>query len=166
MELRFWYSVYGVTGDAPSPSAMSASVQPRIDGLVHEFKPDNEQWRSGHFRLSGSADPAILVHRKQCGDDGFLGELEQAEDCLRELLHEPNGDLVISHICRAQQIIHLVPCPGIKLDPITLATMCEQLCGILARTSEGLIQVYQEGFFDSRGESLLPYSPEHRLTTM
>jgi hypothetical protein len=166
MELRFWYSVYGTTGDAPSPSAMAASLRPPIDGLVHKFEPDNEQWRSGHFRLSGSADPAILVQRKQCGDDGFLGELEQAEDCLRDVLHEPNGDLVISLICRAQQIIHLVPCPGIELDPITLATMCEQLCGILAHTSEGLIQVYQEGFFNSRGESLLPYCPGHTLKTI
>jgi hypothetical protein len=166
MELRFWYSVYGVTGDAPSPSAMSASLQPPIDGLVHKFEPDNEQWRTGHFRLPGSSDPAILVQRKQVGDDGFLGDFEQAEDCLKDVLHEPNGDLVISHICRAQQIIHLVPCPGIKLDPITLATMCEQLCGILARTSDGLIQVYQEGFFDSRGESLLPDRPGHRLNTI
>ena len=165
MELRFWYSVYGTTRDAPSPSAMSASLRPPIDGLVHKFEPDNEQWRIGHFRLSGSADPAILVQRKQSGDDGFLAEFEQAEDCLRDLLHEPNGDLVSSLICRAQQIIHLVPCPGVELDPITFATMCEQLCGILAHTSEGLIQVNQGGFFNSRGESLLPYRPGHRLST-
>ena len=39
MELRFWYSVYGTTGDAPSPSAMSASLRPPIDGLVHKFEP-------------------------------------------------------------------------------------------------------------------------------
>jgi hypothetical protein len=166
MQLRFWYSVYGATGDVPSPSAMSDCLRPQIDGLVHDFKPDDEQWRSGHFRLSGSAEPSIIVQRKLCRDEGFLGDLEQAEDCLREVLLEPNGDIVTSHICRAQQIIHLVPCRGTNLDPNTMATMCEQLCGILARTSGGLIQVQQEGFFDSRGESLLPHCPGHRLTTI
>jgi hypothetical protein len=166
MPLRFWYSVYGATGDVPSPRAMSDCLRPQVDGLVHDFEPDDEQWRSGQFRLSGSVAPAIIVQRKRCLDEGFLGDLEQAEDCLREMLLEPNGDIVTSHICRAQQIIHLVPCRGTNLDPNTMATMCEQLCGILARTSGGLIQVQQEGFFDSRGESLLPHCPGHRLTTI
>jgi hypothetical protein len=165
MPLRFWYSVYGASSDVPSPSAMADCLRPQIDGLAHEFDPDDEQWRSGHFRLSGSMDPAIIVQRKQCRDEGFLSDVEQAEDCLREMLHEPNGDIVTSHICRAQQIIHLVPCPSTNLDQNTLATMCEQLCGILARTSAGLIQVPQEGFFDLSGESLLPRRPGLRLTT-
>jgi hypothetical protein len=165
MDLRFWYSVYGALGDAPSPSAMSGCLQQRIEGLVHEFEPDDQHWRSGQFRLSGTASPAILVQRKLAGDDGFLGELEQAEDCLSDVLNERNGDLVLSQICRAQQIIHLVPCSGAEIDPATLAAMCEQLCGMIAGTSEGLIQVYQEGFFDCQGESLLPYRPGHRLQT-
>ena len=166
MPLRFWYSVYGATSDVPSSSAMMDCLGPQIDGLTKEFEPDDERWRSGHFRLPGSVDPAIIVQRKQCQDEGFLGDVDQAEDYLREMLHQPNGDIVISHICRAQQIIHVVPCHGTNLDPNTLATMCEQLCGILARTSAGLIQVHQEGFFDLRGESLLPHRPGHRLTTI
>ncbi len=165
MDLRFWYSVYGALGDAPSPSALSGCLHPRIEGLVHEFQPDDPHWRSGQFRRSGAASPAILIRRTLAGDVGFLAELEQAEDCLSDVLHERNGDLVLSQICRAQQIIHLVPSAGAEIDPATLAAMCEQLCGIIARTSEGLIQVYQEGFFDFRGESLLPYCPGHRLRT-
>jgi hypothetical protein len=165
MPLRFWYSVFGATDDVPSPRAMADCLRPQIDGLAHEFEPDDERWRSGHFRLSGSVDPVIIVERKESRDEGFQSDVEQVEDYLREILHEPNGDIVASHLCRAQQIIHLVPGRGTNLDPNTMATMCEQLCGILARTSGGLIQVQQEGFFDSRGESLLPHSPGHRLTT-
>jgi hypothetical protein len=145
---------------------MADCLRPQIDGLAHEFEPDDERWRTGHFRLSGSVDLAIIVDRKQCRDEGFLSDVEQAEDYLREILHEPNGDIVTSHICRAQQIIHLVPRRGSSLDENTLATMCEQLCGILARTSGGLIHVHQEGFFDFRGECLLPHRPGHRLTTI
>jgi hypothetical protein len=163
MDLRAWYSVYGAIGDAPSPSAMSGCLQPRIEGLVHEFEPDDLHWRSGQFRCSGAASPAILVQRKLVADDGFLGEIDQAEDCLSGVLHERNGDLVLSQLCRAQQIIHLVPSAGADIDPATLAVMCEQICGIIARMSGGLIHVYPEGFFDSRGESLLPYCPGHRL---
>jgi hypothetical protein len=165
MDLRFWYTVYGTLGDAPPPSAVSGCLQPRIEGLLHEFEPDDRHWRSGEFRLSGAASPAILITRKLVGDDAFLADLEQAEECLSDVLHERNGDLVLSQICRAQQIFHLVPSSGAGIDPATLAAICEQLCGIFARTSEGLIQVYQEGFFDSLGESLLPYIPGHQLRT-
>jgi hypothetical protein len=166
MPLRFWYSVYGATDDAPSPSEMADCLRPQNDELAHKFEPDDERWRTGHFRLSGSADPAIIVERKQSGDEGFQSDVEQVEDYLKEILHEPNGDIVTSHLCRAQQVIHLVPCRGTGLDDDTLATMCEQLCGILARTSGGLIHVHREGFFDFRGESLLPHRPGHRLTTV
>ena len=47
-----------------------------------------------------------------------------------------------------------------------MATICEQLSGFLARTNDGLIQVYQEGFFSAQGESLLPFCPRHRLKTV
>ena len=63
------------------------------------------------------------------------------------MLDEPHRDLVISHIRDTQQVIHLVPTPVLELGPSKLARMCEQLCGCLARTNEGLIQVFQEGFF-------------------
>ncbi len=81
------------------------------------------------------------------------------------MLDEPHRDLVISHIRRTQHVIHLVPTPVLELGPSKLARMCEQLCGCLARTNEGLIQVFQEGFFSAQGESLLPYCPRHRLKT-
>ncbi len=166
MKLRFWYSVYAATEDVPSPSAMPKSLRPPIQGLIHELEPDGEQWRSGRFRLSTSAHPAILVRRERRGDEELLRKLEDAESCLREMLNEPHRDLVLSQIARTQQVIYLTPCPGIELGPSKLARMCEQLCGFLARTSDGLIQVYQEGFFNSQGESLLPYNPRHRLKTI
>jgi hypothetical protein len=148
VKLRFWYSVWGATGDIPSPSAMLEHLRPRVDGLVHEFEPDVEQWLSGRFRLSGSKHPAILVRRESPGHDEFLGRLETLE-----------------HVRRTQQVIHLVPCASLELRPSKMARMCEQLCGFLARTSDGLIQVYQEGFFSAEGKSLLPYCPSHNLKT-
>jgi hypothetical protein len=166
VKLRFWYKVFGATEDGPSPSAMLNSLRPRVDGLAHEFVPDNELWRSGRFRLSSSVAPAILVRRTRCGDDGFLEELENMEHLLSAVLDEPHRDLIVSHIHRTQQVINLVPLAVIELGPSKKARICEQLCGFLARTTEGLIQVYQEGFFGSDGESLLPYCPRHKLKTM
>jgi hypothetical protein len=144
---------------------MANSLRPRVDGLAHEFVPDNEQWRDGSFRLSSSVTPAILVRRARCSDYGFLEELEQIEHSLSALLDEPHRDLIVSHVRRTRQVINLVPLAVIELGPSRLARICEQLCGILARTTQGLIQLYQEGFFTSDGESLLPHSPRHKLKT-
>jgi hypothetical protein len=88
------------------------------------------------------------------------------EHLLSAVLDEPHRDLIVSHIHRTQQVINLVPLAVIELGPSKKARICEQLCGFLARTTEGLIQVYQEGFFGSDGESLLPYCPRHKLKTM
>jgi hypothetical protein len=165
MKLRFWYKVYRSTEGGPSPAAMLSSLRPRVDGLTHEFESDFEHWRGECFRLAGSVAPVILVRRERCGDPGFLEELQNIEHWLSAMLDEPHRDLVISHIRRAQQVIHLVPTPVRELGPSKLARMCEQLCGCLARTNEGLIQVFQEGFFSAQGESLLPYCPRHRLKT-
>jgi len=87
------------------------------------------------------------------------------EHSLSAMLDEPHRDLIVSHIRRTQQVVHLVPLAVIELGPSRKARICEQLCGFLARTTEGLIHVYQEGFFSSDGESLLPYCPRHKLKT-
>jgi hypothetical protein len=109
VKLRFWYKVYGATEDDPSPSEMLNSLRPRVDGLIHEFVPNNEPWRSGNFRLSSSVAPAILVRRTRSGDDGFLEELVKMEHWLSEMIDEPHRDLIVSHLRKTQQVIHLVP---------------------------------------------------------
>lgn len=165
MTLRSWYTVYGATEIDPAPAAMLKAIRPPIEGLVHKFEPNNEQWRSGEFRLSGSMDPAILVQRERRCDAGFLDKLAKAEAFAKELSDRPNSDRVLAQIRRTQQIVHLVPCAVVELGAIKLAKMCEQLCGPIVHPGDGMIQVYQAGFFSSRGESLLPYSHRHKLRT-
>jgi hypothetical protein len=165
MKLRFWYKVYGATGDAPSPLAMLNALRPPVRGLVQEFEPDDEQWRTGRFRLSTSANPSILVRRHSRRDDEFPEDLDKFAEIVEAMAQEPHRDLVIAHLRRTQQVIYLTPLVTVGLSARIRARICEQLCGILTRTAEGLIQVYQEGFFSPQGESLLPYSPRHRLQT-
>ena len=146
MKLRFWYKVYGATEDGPSPSAMLNSLRPRVDALAHEFVPDNEQWRSGSFRLSSSVTPAFLVRRTRSGDDEFLEELEKMEHWLSATLDEPHRDLIVSHIRRTQQVINLVPLAIIELGPSRRARICEQLCGFLRAQQRGLSRCTRKGF--------------------
>jgi hypothetical protein len=165
MKLRFWYAVYGAKEECPSPATMLASLRPKVAGLVHDFEPDGEQWESGRFRLSGSEAPAILVRRHRAGSDEVRRRREMAEAALATMSDEPHRDVVLSHLRETRQLIYLVPCPAPGIGAAKKARMCEQLCGALARICDGLIQVYQEGIFNSRGESLLPCNPKHSLTT-
>ena len=87
-----------------------------------------------------------------------------AEFTLTSISDEPHRDSVLAHIRGTRQLIYLVPCPAPGIGAAKKARMCEQLCGT-RRAGDGLIQVYQEGVFNARGESLLPYNPKHSLTT-
>jgi hypothetical protein len=165
MTLRSWYTVYGALENGPSPLTLFNAIKPPIDGLIHRFEPDNEQWRSGQFRLSGSAGPALLLARERRGEEGFLEKLKKAEQFARELGDKPNCDLVLEHIRRTQQVVHLVPCAVAELGARRLAKACEQLCGPIVRPDDGVILVYQAGFFGAKGESLLPYNRRHNLRT-
>ncbi len=126
---------------------MLDSLRPRVEGLVHEFEAGSELWLAECFRLSQSKQPAIMVRREQSGHDEFRDRLENAEHVLKDVLNEPNRDLVLSYVRRTQQVIHLTPCASVEIGSSRMARICEQLCGYLARTNGGLIQVYQEGFF-------------------
>ena len=77
---------------------------------------------------------------------------------------EPHRDYVLEHIHNTRQTVSLMPISAL-LGHSRLARICEQLCGYVARASEGLIHVYQEGFFSPEGESLWPHCPRHRLKT-
>ena len=163
MKIRCWYSVHGTIEASPTPSAMLASLRPRVDGLAYDFEPHDESWCEGRFRLSDKTVPAIHVRRARAGDEGF-DDLARLEKILSEMDDEPHRDFVLAHIRRTCQSVHVIPL-DFTLGMSKLARMCEQLCGYLARETEGLIQVFQEGFFSAEGESLLPHCPRHKLKT-
>jgi hypothetical protein len=165
MKLRFWYSIYGTAEHSSSPIAMLDAVRPRVPELVHEFEPDLGPWQTGRICLRDSQHPTILLRRHTEGDSEVAAKLEQVDRALADVRGEPHRDLVLAHIRRTRQIIYLTPCPVVGLGSSKLARICEQLCGFLAREHEGIIQVFQEGFFSTEGESLLPYCPRHRLKT-
>jgi hypothetical protein len=76
----------------------------------------------------------------------------------------PNCEDVIQHLRKTRQTVYITP-TNTTLGSTRLARVCEQLCGYLAVATDGLIHVYQEGFFNLEGESLHPYRPQHRLKT-
>jgi hypothetical protein len=71
--------------------------------------------------------------------------------------------MILEHLQQSKQIISIKPIPLARAA--RMARICEQLCGYLCRTIDGLIQVHQEGFFDPQGESLFPKNTKHRLNT-
>lgn len=77
---------------------------------------------------------------------------------------ELNLPRVIEHGLHTRQIISLVPL-AVQMSPGRLAKLCEKLCGHFCRELDGLIHVFQAGFFNSAGESIFPANPRHRLQT-
>ena len=192
MKLRSFYVVHGTLDCMPSSADLLGSIRPPVPGLELEFqnpgdmlgsfgpaaaaaaqslKTLNEEW--GYFRLTGAAAWAISMRRVRRGETAFHWNDDKWEAGLRTL-GGPYCEDVIQHLRNTCQSINLMPVPWFPkklfatrstLGPSRLARVCEQLCGHLARATDGMIQVFQEGFFTADGESLLPHAPQHRLKT-
>lgn len=164
MKLRFWYQVHGKRDVTLSPDAMLDSIRPRVTGLMYDGRMlQNGGWQNGGLRLLHESAPIILVGRLVSGDESYLWDRDHWEVEFR-FWDGPNCETVIQHIRQTRQTITITPMPC-TLGSTKLARICEQLSGYVARTTEGLIHVFQEGFFDAEGESLFPYCPKHRLRT-
>jgi hypothetical protein len=165
MKLRMWYAVHGAIELSPSPAAMMDSLRPKIPELKLELMAPDGEWREDFLRLPKPVVPDILVRRARRGEDDFQLDRDGWVDELSAWGGPmPNLELVIAHLRKTQQSVFLTPISK-KLGPAKMARACEQLCGYIARATDGLIHVYQEGFFSPEGESLHPYAPRHRLKT-
>jgi len=160
-----WYAVHGAIDVSPSPAAMLESVRPPVAGLVPEFETRDGKWQAGRFRFPVETLAVILLTRALPGEDPFLWDRDGWETELKTWGGPmPNYDYTIQHLRKTRQSVYLTPVAG-RLGTTKMARICEQLCGYLACATEGLIHVYQSGFFNPDGESLYPYCPQHRLKT-
>jgi hypothetical protein len=170
MKLREWYLVLGTNSDCPAPEAIMAALRPPIVGLGAEHVPGPD-WAKCVLRFppesvglatGAAAAPSILLFRQR--------ELEEKIAWARQIVTanpswgEPLvQEKLLEHLGRTKQAISIMPVPIAR--EARMARVCEQICGYLCRTIDGLIQVYQEGFFDPQGESLFPKNAKHRLNT-
>ncbi|ADB15359.1 hypothetical protein Psta_0673 [Pirellula staleyi DSM 6068] len=164
MKIRHWYVVHGKLDVIPSPTALLNCVRPRVSGLTYDGQLlQRGGWQDGGLRFLHESAPAILVGRLVSGDEFYNWDRAGWDAELRSW-NGPNGESVIEHLRQTCQSITITPIMG-SLGQARLARICEQICGQLAQLTEGLIHVYQAGFFDAKGESLHPYCPKHRLRT-
>jgi hypothetical protein len=165
MTLRMWYAVHGEFDVCPSPAAMLESVRPPVTGLVPEFEIRDGKWQAGRFRLPEETLAVIRLTRVLRGEDDFPWDRDEWETELKTWDGPmSNCDYTIQQLRKTHQTVHVMPFCG-WLGKAKMARICEQLCGYLACATEGLIHVYQAGFFNRDGESLHPYCPQHRLKT-
>jgi len=170
MKIREWYSVYARETTCPDPQAMVAALRPRVKDITLSF-PDGEGWEQGSIFLAPERLP--LLNREIAP---FI-TLSRRTNNLAEQLSWSTGlvvnngnwpgsehrETLLSHLKATGQVINIMPMPMVRVAK--MARICEQLCGYLCRELNGLIQVYQEGFFSREGESLFPKNPIHRLKT-
>jgi hypothetical protein len=161
MKLRSWYSVIGTNEVCPSANQILEAIRPRLAEQAMSAEGPENDWQFGTIRAAG--DVSITVCRDRKGDqdfDDWVHSFAASEPWFRE--HE-NWEHVKDFVSRAKQRIVIRAMLGSR--PYQLARVCEQLCGAIGRQTDGLIQVFQEGFFNLEGESLLPKQPSHRLKT-
>ena len=169
MKLRSWYTVFATAQVCPFPSLWVDSLRPAVKDLVCHAQPDEKNWTTVEMTFSKASSPLVHLSRVQIGPHNFEDEITRRVEGMAKFRNEQTqGEdqfaVVTDFLRRTRQIIHIKPV-DVQIGQSKLARICEQLCGACARNSEGLIQVFQEGFFDVGGNSLFPFDPRHQLKT-
>ncbi|MFN0197962.1 MAG: hypothetical protein ACKVT0_14550 [Planctomycetaceae bacterium] len=164
MKIRCWYIVYGKNDECPHPSQLHNSIRPAITNLIYNCKPNEINWTNSQFTLSTTSVPVITINRTTIGESQFEDEVEKSINAYATIQGEKYQEMIINHLRHTRQILHILP-TGLSLGNAQLARVCEQVCGFLARETSGIIQVFQEGFFNPQGQSLMPHNPKHKLNT-
>ena len=170
MKLRCWYSVFACVEWLSSPAAIWDSLRPQLNGAKLTCSPTENNWKTCTFQTEHFR---ILVECHFPGDqffeakiDGWLGTMN--EPSLWGPQAKPRSaadrDLIVSTLQRTRQIVNIVPVGVLKATQ--QARVCEQICGTVARQSDGIITVFEAGLFNQAGESIFPHNPVHRLKTM
>jgi hypothetical protein len=152
-----WRRVFGITDTQPEPAALANGLQPVAPSLrVHAVKAGERGWHRTEIQWAGGATP-LVVERFWRDEEGIREELQAWAAWVETCADNPHHERLMQHLTSTQQVFTLRSVPE-HHDAGGLDHVCQAICQYLARVTDGVYQVDQQGFFDRDGTLLLPES--------
>jgi hypothetical protein len=148
-----WYRVFGTNDVQPNPETVLAHLKGLGCAVTADFHGDETGWFQAEIVFA--ATTPVHVERFLSSEEGIRAELNTWAAYLETCDYSPNFSRLMEHMISTQQLF-TIRRPFDAANEVTVETICLGLARHLARTTEGVYQIDQQGFFDANGLLLLP----------
>ncbi len=151
--MPLWYRIFGRSRNPIEPAMVRDFLQTLNVSASVEFEPDSGEWISADIRVG---DQTIEIERFLAEEEGIRNELNSWAAFLESCDSSPGTAPLLEHIIQTSQLFTLSQPVG-SMDP-ALADSCRGLVRFLARSTDGIYQVDEEGFYNAEGQLLVAES--------
>lgn len=151
-----WFRVFGTSDVQLDLVALTETVQTLAPGLYALFEDGERGWHRAEIQWPDGA-MALVVERFWRDEEGIRDELQAWAAWVETCEDNPHHERLMQLLTSTQQVFTLRSVPE-QHDAGGLDQVCQAICQYLARATEGVYQVDQQGFFDMNGTLLLPES--------
>jgi hypothetical protein len=147
--MTMWFRIFGTNQVQPEPAAFLEHIR-RETGydIEGKFSADEQGW----FRAELDMDHGMLlltIDHYLAEEKGIRAELNTWAAWLETMEHDPNHGMLMQHMIRTSQVFTFQgPTEAESVLPGTQCLYLE-ICGFLARVTEGVYQADGDGLFGS-----------------
>jgi hypothetical protein len=148
-----WYRVFGTSPTEPAPAGLLGHLHQLGVAVGANFSGDQDGWFRADLVLEPAGD-TVLLERYLVSEEGIRGELNNWAAWV-----EATGDGLVQerlmrHLIGTKQLFTVRP-PDVVAGAERVGNLCLDVCRFLARETEGIYQVDDQGFFEPDGRPLL-----------
>jgi hypothetical protein len=146
-----WFRVFGINDAQPDPAAVLEFLHGQGGDVAGHFHGDDLGWFRAELLLGGTP---VSLERYLTAEDDIRNDLNTWAAWLESVPANPHQGPLMQHMIGTKQLFTLqVPGDANCQDQVT------NLCRYLARQTDGVYQVDQQGFFAADGTLLVPEQP-------
>lgn len=146
-----WFRVFGLNDNQPDPAAVLELLHGLGGEVSGHFHGDDLGWFRAELLLGGTP---LSLERYLTAEDDLRNDLNTWAAWLESVPANPHQGQLMQHMIGTKQLFTLqVPSDANCQDRVT------NLCRFLARQTDGVYQVDQQGFFAVDGNLLVPEQP-------
>ena len=149
--MGLWYRVFGRGETLVGPGAILEHLR-GLSGAVTGRFDDEANWVSAELSFA-DATP-LRLERFLATEEGIRDELNTWAAFLETCDYSPNHAPLMERMIQTKQLLTLRR-PIDHADEVLVERLCVGLCQFLARATDGVYQVDDEGFFAADGTLLL-----------
>jgi hypothetical protein len=151
--MSLWLRVFGTNEMQPEPAALLGQVRDLCAEATGHFRGDDLGWFAAEFVFAAGETP-LHLERFLTTEDGIRAELNTWAAWLETCDYSPNHQRLMEHMVATKQLF-TVRRPIDHANEILVEKLCIGICQFLARTTDGIYQADDQGFFAADGTLLL-----------
>ncbi len=154
-----WYRVFGQNGETPSLDQLQETLSNITPALEFHFRGDDLGWTGGEIQLLHEIEQSplgspIQLQRYLSGEDEIRNDLNSWAGWLETLEYFPDRFRYMELMIQSQQLFTLRS-PLDHANEILLEKIVWAIVKFLAISTNGFIQIDEQGLFTSNGKEIV-----------